>query len=62
MTNSLSTSDRSAGPILAAHPQVRDIPINVFFFLKNIFVFPQGQRPLLAGRRVFGRSGSFFFL
>jgi hypothetical protein len=31
-----STSDRSAGPILAAQPQVRDNPINVFFFIKNM--------------------------
>jgi hypothetical protein len=32
-----NASDRSVGPILAAHPQVRDKPINDFFFLKNIF-------------------------
>jgi hypothetical protein len=36
MTSSFSASDRSAGPILAAHPQVRDMPIRVFFFRKNI--------------------------
>jgi hypothetical protein len=27
----LSTSDRSAGPIFAAQPQVRDMPVSVFF-------------------------------
>ena len=31
-----SASDRSVGPILAAHPQVRDKPINVFFFTKSM--------------------------
>ena len=53
MSSSLSASDRSAGPILAAHPQVRDIPIRVFFFMKNIFNFlplsatPAGKRQVL---------------
>jgi hypothetical protein len=38
---------------LAAHPQVRDIPIRVFFFMKNIFDFlplsatPAGERQVL---------------
>jgi hypothetical protein len=36
MTSSFSASDRSAGPILAAHPQVRDMPRRVFFFRKNM--------------------------
>jgi hypothetical protein len=36
MTNSFSASDRSAGPILAAHPQVRDMPIRLFFLRKNM--------------------------
>jgi hypothetical protein len=36
MISSLSASDRSAGPILAAHPQVRDMPIKVFFLRKNM--------------------------
>jgi hypothetical protein len=36
MASPLSASDRSAGPILAAHPQVRDMPIRVFFLRKNM--------------------------
>jgi hypothetical protein len=40
MSSSFSASDRSAGPILAAHPQVRDIPSRVFFFVKNTFNVP----------------------
>jgi hypothetical protein len=53
MRSSFSASDRSAGPILAAHPQVRDIPIRVFFFMKNIFNFlPQPDPPAGKGRRV----------
>jgi hypothetical protein len=35
-SRSLSASDRAVGPILAAQPQVRDNPINVFFFKKPI--------------------------
>jgi len=31
-SRSFSASDRTAGPILAAQPQVRDMLINVFFF------------------------------
>jgi hypothetical protein len=36
----LSTSDRSAGPIFAAQPQVRDIPVRVFFRKRSIVPFP----------------------
>jgi hypothetical protein len=45
MSSSLSASDRSAGPILAAHPQVRDIPIRVFFFMKNMVDFLPAHAP-----------------
>jgi len=38
--NVLRASDRSVGPILAAHPQVRDRPIKVFFFLKKPICSP----------------------
>jgi len=31
-------SDRTVGPILAAQPQVRASPVNVFFFLKKIIL------------------------
>ncbi len=30
-----SASDRAVGPILAAHPQVRESAVNVFFFSKK---------------------------
>jgi hypothetical protein len=52
MSSSLSASDRSAGPILAAHPQVRDIPIRVFFFMKNMSISFQRPQPLLQKGRV----------
>jgi hypothetical protein len=32
------TSDKPAGPILAAQPQVRDRPVKVFFFLKKVIL------------------------
>jgi hypothetical protein len=55
----LSASDRSAGPIFAAHPQVRDIPIRVFFFMKNIFKILPGAAAApgrLRRRRRFPRN------
>ncbi|OEU45269.1 MAG: hypothetical protein BBJ60_00480 [Desulfobacterales bacterium S7086C20] len=48
-------SDRSVGPILAAQPQVRDKPIKVFFFMKNIAFLSrplQSQQSLKPGSKL----------
>jgi hypothetical protein len=54
MASPLSASDRSAGPILAAHPQVRDMPIRVFGFEKNIESPRFGRGDAAAAESIFG--------
>jgi hypothetical protein len=42
--NPFSASDRSAGPILAAQPQVRARPVSVFFLKSSIPVSPENKK------------------
>jgi hypothetical protein len=62
MTSSLSASDRSAGPILAAHPQVRDMPIKVFFLKWNMASALRRPRSTLPSQNAISPVPSFLFI
>jgi hypothetical protein len=63
--NPFSASDRSAGPILAAQPQVRARPVSVFFLKSSISVSPKNKKNQffrMVSVRVFHIKKRLFFL